>query len=101
MSQVGGIGTFTDPPPRNERDELRRMSNALEGIFLSQLFQAMQESIPEGGVLDPSYGQDLFTSLLHERLASEAADRMSRGIGDALYRQLSRRLPAEGDASQD
>jgi len=82
-------------PAQMDRAHLRRMCHELEGVFLMQLFQAMRQSVPERGIYELSYGEELFTSLLDEGLASEAARRMNRGIGEALYRQLSRRLPPE------
>jgi len=86
-----------EPGPRDSREQLQRMSRALEGVFLAQLFQALRATVPESG-LGTAAGQDLFTAMLDERLAELAAQRMRGGVGDALYRQLSRRLepPATG-----
>jgi Rod binding domain-containing protein len=64
----------------------------VEGLFLRQLFETMRATSHEEGLLDSAPGAQLFTSLMDDRLASEAAQRMNRGIGEALYRQLSRRL---------
>jgi len=60
---------------------------------MAQLFQAMRATVPDSG--DAGGGQAMFTSMLDDELAARAADRMHRGLGEALYRQLSRRLPAE------
>jgi Rod binding domain-containing protein len=38
----------------------------------------------------------MFTQMLDERMAAEAANHMTRGLGEALYRQLAARLPAPG-----
>ncbi|MGH7741976.1 MAG: rod-binding protein [Candidatus Eiseniibacteriota bacterium] len=35
----------------------------------------------------------MFASMLDEKLADAASERMDHGISEALYRQLSRRLP--------
>jgi Rod binding domain-containing protein len=67
------------------------MSRALEGVFLAQLFQALRATVPESG-LGTAPGTDVFTAMLDERLAELAAQRLRGGMGDALYRQLSRRL---------
>jgi flagellar protein FlgJ len=82
------------PPPRDERAALRRVSHEFEAVFLDQLFQAMRASVPEGGIIEKTAGEEMFTSMLDERLASVAAQRMDRGIGEALFRQMSRRLDA-------
>lgn len=83
--------------PQSESEELRRVSQELEGLFIRQLLQAMRATMPDGGLCARSAGQELFTSLLDEQLASLAARRMQKGIGEALYRQLSQRLAAAGD----
>ena len=87
------------PPPRDPRAELRRLAHELEGVFLAQLFQAMRESVPESGLTEASPGEDIFTSMLDDQVAAEAARRMERGLGEVLYRQLARRLPADGAAA--
>lgn len=95
MSAVRGpAGPATAPRP-DERAQIRRMAHELEGVFLNQLFQAMRASVPRGGIIEAAPGQELFTSLLDERLASQAAERMKDGIGEALYRQMAKRLPPE------
>ena len=89
-------GTPSAPPPGNERARVRALAHQLEGVFLNQLFQAMRASVPQDGVLDAAPGQEMFTQLFDERIADEAARRMPRGIGEALYRQLAAKLPPEG-----
>ena len=78
---------------RGQRAKLRKAAHQLEGVFLSHLFQAMRESVPQNE--DTSMGQEMFTSMLDDQLASRAADQLHRGLGEALYRQLSRRLPTK------
>jgi Rod binding domain-containing protein len=91
VSAVHPVGPAAPDP----RARLRELSHALEGVFLAQMFQAMRATVPasESGTAP---GQDLFTALLDERLAELAAERLRGGMGDALYRQLSRRLDASG-----
>jgi flagellar protein FlgJ len=71
---------------------LQRVCREMEAVFLRQLFQVMRESTQESGLMEESSGQDTFTALLDDQVASEAAQRMERGLGDALYRQISRRM---------
>ena len=88
---------FDGAASKSESEDLRRISHELEGLFIRQLIQAMRATIPEGGLGEQSAGQEVFTSLLDEQLASLAAQRMQKGIGEALYRQLSQRLAANSD----
>lgn len=71
---------------------LRRACHEMEAVFLRQLFEVMRESEGESGLLEESSAQDSFTALLDDHLAGEAAQKMNRGLGEALYRQISRRL---------
>ena len=80
---------------RNPRVALRHLAHQLEGVFLQQLFQAMRQSVPQGGAISPEPGNEIFTGLFDEAMASQAADRSEHGIGESLYRQLARRLPPE------
>lgn len=77
---------------RDPRVELRRLAQELEAVFLNQLFQAMRASVPKDGVLAQGAGEELFTTMLDQKLADEAVRHMERGLSDALYRQLVRRL---------
>ena len=69
-------------------------------VFLNQLFQAMRASVPAGGIGEPSPGEKMFTAMLDEQLAKEAAFNWERGLGEQIYRQLSRRMTdqATGDS---
>jgi Rod binding domain-containing protein len=85
----------TGAPVPDPRAQLRTLARSLEGVFLAQMFQAMRAAVPQGEA-PTAPGQDLVTALLDERLAELAAQRLRGGMGDALYRQLSRRLDATG-----
>lgn len=91
---LGGPRAVRATPPIDAHAQVRKLAHALEGVFLNQLFQAMRASVPEGGAIGSAPGQELFTQMLDERVASLAADRQSRGLGEALYRQLAARLRA-------
>lgn len=84
-------------PSTNPHEGLRRAAHQLEAVFLHQLFQAMRATVPNGGVVEQSEGERMFTAMLDERFSDLAAGRLSRGLGEALYRQLSRHLPPEGE----
>jgi peptidoglycan hydrolase FlgJ len=94
---VSGVNP-TGPAPKApealtaDQAKLRKAAHQLEGVFLSHLFQAMRETVPQSGT-DASMGQEMFTSILDDEFASRAADQLQRGLGEALYHQLSRHLP--------
>ncbi len=74
---------------RSQDERLRTAAKEFEGVFLAQLFKEMRATVPTE---DEGQGQEMFTAMLDETLAREAAARSERGLGDALYRQLAARL---------
>lgn len=95
MNPVQGPASFGAAPAPDRKTQLQALSRQLEGVFLNQLFQAMRANVPQEGVLTQNEGQQLFTQLLDERMAAEAANHMKHGLSDAMYRQLAGRLGAE------
>jgi Rod binding domain-containing protein len=99
MKPVPGVAAAASAAPINERAELRKLSQDLEGVFVRQLIAAMRESVPKEDGLG-SAGQELFTNLFDDALAKLVAERMQRGMSEALYRQLARGLaPTGGDTT--
>ncbi|NOT09143.1 MAG: hypothetical protein HOP28_13165 [Gemmatimonadales bacterium] len=97
MSGVGPAARL-GAPAADAHAKLRQAAHQLEAVFLTQLMQVMRETVPEGGFMPRSDAEKMFTAMLDERLAGSAAARNERGIGETLYRQLSRLLPPEEGA---
>jgi flagellar protein FlgJ len=94
MTAISGPGaslpaTELDP----ERKRLRQASHQLEGVFFTQLLSAMRQTVQHDGILEQDSGQDMFTSMLDQKIADVSANRSTNGLGEHLYQQLSRRLP--------
>jgi Rod binding domain-containing protein len=80
--------------------QLRQMAHALESVFMNQLFQAMRSSTAQTAGEDTP-AQEMFTGLFDQQVAGMAAGHESRGLGEALYHQLARRLDATAPASAE
>jgi Rod binding domain-containing protein len=81
-----------------DEERLRQVSQQFESIFIGQLFQVMRQSAQHeslGGEVES--GEDMFSGIFDDAMAQEAARRMQRGLGEAMYRQLAARL--DGPAS--
>ena len=97
MNALGGVSNPGLPSEVSADARLRQAAHDLEGVFLSQLFKAMRETVPQGeGIFESSTAEDIFSSMLDEVLGGAAAQRFEGGLGDALYKQLSRRLSGSG-----
>lgn len=91
---VGAIGGTPAQP--TERDRLRKAAHEFEAVFIAQLFKEMRATVPSD---EAAPGQEMYTGLLDEALASQAAGKSTRGIGEALYRQLAARLGPDEPAA--
>lgn len=84
--------------PTEEHQKLRKAAADLEGLFVSQLFRAMRETVPKNeGFTSGGSGEEIFTGLMDEHIAAETPRHWGGGISEALYRQLSRGLPAASE----
>jgi Rod binding domain-containing protein len=94
MTAIGPTGGATPPSPQ---ERLQRQAEELESVFYAQLFQAMRQTVPaEGGLMEPSPGEQLFTGMLDEQVARFAAQQSGSGLAEAMTRQLGRSLAPEG-----
>jgi flagellar protein FlgJ len=94
---VSGITPAVNDP----RDAALRKSAAdLQGLFIQQLYKSMRESVPtEGGLVEKSQGEEVFSGLMDERLAADTGTRWHRGLGDAIYRGLRHKAGLDSPAA--
>ncbi|MGV3710148.1 MAG: rod-binding protein [Gemmatimonas sp.] len=92
--------TATKTADSKESEKLKKTAADLEGLFVSQLFKAMRETVPKDeGVFSGGSGEEIFTGLMDEHLAAETPRHWGGGLSEALYRQLSRGLPAASESA--
>lgn len=92
MSRGIRTGTRGDHPA-GIRTALKQVSEEFESIYLSQMLAAMRRTVGDGGLVDRSHGETIFTSMLDEEWARKLAGSTNHGsISDLLYRQLSRQM---------
>ncbi len=87
MRRITTGGTAANAMTGDEQ-RLRAVAKQLEGVFVQQLFKAMRETIPRDGLANGGAGEEIFTALMDERMASHVPNQWDRGIGESLYRQL-------------
>jgi flagellar protein FlgJ len=91
MMRIQGSLPATTPTPEEQR--LRAATKQLESVFVQELFKAMRETVPQDGLTDGGAGEDIFTGLMDEKMATHVPEQWHRGIGESLYRQLRAALP--------
>ena len=98
MTQNAPLHSAAPAAASPEEVRLRRATQELEGVFVQELFKAMRDTVPEGGVVDGGPGEEMFSDMMDQKLSAEAATGWERGLGAALYRQL-RPLLSGADAA--
>ena len=78
---------------------LKKSADAMEGLFVQQLFQAMRASVPTDGLIERGPGEDMFTAMLHERVAEDVArrDYGPHDLSNSLFESLRERLGPPAD----
>jgi flagellar protein FlgJ len=91
MMRIRGSLPAATPTPEEQR--LRAATKQLESVFVQELFKAMRETVPQDGLTNGGAGEDIFTGLMDEKMATQVPEQWHRGIGESLYRQLQAALP--------
>jgi flagellar protein FlgJ len=94
------IGASVAISPAGEERRLAEAARNLEGVFVAQLFKAMRETVPEGGVVSGGAGEDMFTSMLDQHMSDLAPTQWNSDLGAALLKQF-RALSAPAVATTD
>ena len=70
-------------------ESLRESSREFETIFVMEMFKAMRQATPEGGLFEKGMATDMFTEMLDMETAREATKGEGLGLGEAMYRQMA------------
>ncbi len=73
--------------------KMRKACREFESYFLSYMFKAMRRTVPESGFLSGGDAEKMFQDMYADAISQEAAKGSGIGIGDMLYRDLSRDVP--------
>lgn len=79
---------------RGDQARLHAAARLLEGTFYQEMFKAMRATLPGGGALPESRGEQVFAEMLDQHVSDQAAMKATRGIGEALYLHFARSLPS-------
>ena len=83
---------LTSAMDKNDEKELKKACQEFEGILLDMMYKQMKATVPKSDLIPSDIGNDIFQSMLDEKLVEEASTSNSFGLGDILYKQLSKKL---------
>ncbi|GEM_PF-2054799 len=78
--------------PGDEAAQLRKAARDFESVFMAQVLKQMRETVHKEEMFHGGPGEDLFEGLLDEEISRRMAGQGSLGVGELLYRDLSRRF---------
>ncbi|MEA4845822.1 MAG: rod-binding protein [Clostridiaceae bacterium] len=81
-----------------EKDEkkLKEACSDLEAIFVSMMFKQMRNTVQKSGLFDGGMAEEVYEDMLYDKYAEEVSKGSGTGLGDLLYRQLSKSMKPEG-----
>lgn len=73
-------------------EKLKKTCNDFESLLLGMMYKEMRKSIPNSELIPQESGREVFQSMLDEELVKESSKNGSLGLGDMLYKQLSKQM---------
>lgn len=80
-----------------EKDDqkLKKVCSDLEAVFISMMFKQMRNTVQKSELMGGGYAEEMYEDMLYEKYAEEASKNKGIGIGDILYKQLSKSMNKE------
>lgn len=74
---------------RMKEDALKKACRDFEALLLEQMITTMRKSVPEGGLMDGGFGEEMLQPMQDEQMAKDLAAHGGFGLADAMYRQIT------------
>lgn len=83
---------------KGEDAELKEVCREFESIFVSMMYKQMKATIPKSDYLKSDSATEIFNSMLDDTLV-EAASKKGIGLGDMMYKQMSKQYKSLNDST--
>ncbi len=67
------------------RQELKRLCQDFEAVFINTLFREMHRAVPDDGYLEEGMGMDIFQEMMDMEISRQAARKGGFGLASLLY----------------
>lgn len=75
-----------------DKEELKEVCQEFESIMLNMMFKEMRATVMKSDLIPEDAGTEIFQSMLDEQYVEKASESGGIGLGDMLYKQLSKKL---------
>ncbi len=88
------VGSSPRQKSGGDNAKLKAECQQFEAVLWNQVLDAMQETVPEDGVMGDSFSNDVYQSMLNEQYSGILAgqDSSPNGLSGIMYQQLSSQL---------
>lgn len=76
--------------------ELKEVCKEFESIFISMMYKQMRATVPKSDYLQSDSATEIYNSMLDDELC-KAASQKGIGLGDMMYKQLSKQYSKHED----
>ncbi|HYF84396.1 MAG TPA: rod-binding protein [Clostridia bacterium] len=82
-----------------EKDEkkLKKACSDLEAIFVNMMFKQMRNTVQKSDLVDGGSAEEMYEDMLFDKYAEEVSKGQGTGLGDVLYKQLSKNMKKESE----
>lgn len=71
-------------------EELKKVVDEFTAIFLNQMFKSMRSTIPEGGMIEGGFAEDVFTDMYDKEISKLGSKQNNfSGLNQILFEQLN------------
>ena len=85
-----------------DAEGLKKVSEEFEAFFIRQIFKSMRQSSQWGeGLFEKSHGREMYEGMFDDELANEISKGRGIGIGDMIYKQMSKQYAMEPVSKKD
>jgi murein DD-endopeptidase MepM/ murein hydrolase activator NlpD len=72
-----------------KKEELKKVAQEFEAVFIANLLKVMRETIEESGLMEEGFGKSIYTEMFDQEVSLSMARRGALGISNMLYQNLS------------
>ncbi|HWR61423.1 MAG TPA: rod-binding protein [Clostridia bacterium] len=95
-AKEGAFESELEKAVREKDDQkLKKVCSDLEAVFINMMFKQMRNTVQKSELMGGGYAEEMYEDMLYEKYAEEASKNKGIGIGDILYKQLSKNMNKE------
>lgn len=68
--------------------DIEKAAKGFESFFIYYMLKVMRESVPKSGLMGSSMSEDVYTSLMDEKVAEGIASKGGLGLSDLMTRHM-------------